>query len=86
MLLRIRAIGINRSEVLFREGQHIESPRSFPARLGYEAAGVVEAVGPGVSRLSTGDEVSLVPLPSITTWGTYGHHVITPADHVVKHP
>lgn len=83
--LAVRAIGLNRSEVMFRRGQHIEAAE-FPARLGYEAAGAVMALGEGVQGLTVGDAVSLVPPPSVTRWGTYGEVVTVPAEFVVHHP
>ena len=44
--VRIEAIGLNRAEAAFRSGRYIEKAQ-LPARLGYEAAGVVEALGEG---------------------------------------
>lgn len=83
--LQVKAIGLNRAESMFRTGHYIESPQ-FPARLGYEAAGVVAALGSGVDGLSIGDSVSLVPPRSITRWGTYGEVANVPAQYLVKHP
>ena len=37
--ISIKALGLNRAESMFRRGQYLESPK-FPARLGYEAAGL----------------------------------------------
>jgi NADPH:quinone reductase-like Zn-dependent oxidoreductase len=70
---------------VFRQGRHFEAA-NFPARIGYEAAGVVAAVGAAVDGVRVGDRVSLIPLPSLTRWGTYGDWVNVPADHVVPHP
>jgi NADPH:quinone reductase-like Zn-dependent oxidoreductase len=39
--LNVKAIGLNRAEVMFRSGQYLESP-VLPSKLGYEAAGVVK--------------------------------------------
>lgn len=83
--LQVKAIGVNRAESMFRTGRYIETAQ-FPARLGYEAAGLVTALGPGVDALSIGDAVSLVPPPSITRWGTYGEVANVPARYLVKHP
>src|SRR5262249_4850342 len=58
----------------------------LPARLGYEAAGIVEAVGPDVKGLSPGDIVSVVPPKSMNKYGGYGEVAIVPAQHVIKHP
>ena len=44
--LKVEAIGLNRAEIMFRTGAHLETP-VFPARLGLKAAGIVDAVGPG---------------------------------------
>ena len=83
--LHVDAIGLNRSEVMFRNGLHVENAR-FPARLGYEAAGVVAGFGEGVEGFSVGDAVCLVPPPSVTRWGTYADTVTVPAEFVVKRP
>ena len=45
--IRIKALGLNRAEAMFRSGQYLEEPK-FPARMGYEAAGTVAAIGTGV--------------------------------------
>src|ERR1700730_12349332 len=44
--IRVKAIGLNRAESMWRENKYIE-PVQFPARLGYEAVGTVDAVGQG---------------------------------------
>ena len=44
--ISVKALGLNRAESMFRRGEYIEQP-DFPARIGYEAAGTVAAVGPG---------------------------------------
>lgn len=80
----VRAIGLNRAEALFRRGMYLERP-SFPARLGYEAAGIVASLGDGVEQFAVGDAVSLIPLPSLTRWGTWGEVVNLPASHLVRH-
>ncbi len=83
--LRVHALGLNRAEVMFRMGQYLEQP-NFPARLGYEAAGVVEAVGEGVSDLKPGDKVSIIPGFSLNQYGVYGEWAVVPAAMAVKHP
>ena len=83
--VRIKAIGINRAESMFRSGPYVEEPQ-FPARLGYEGAGLVTEVGPGVEDFAPGDAVSVVPPMSITRWGSYGEVATFPAEVAVKHP
>lgn len=81
----VKAIGINRAESMFRSGPYVEEPE-FPARLGYEGAGVVTALGAGVTGFALGDAVSVIPPLSITRWGSYGETATFPAEVVVKHP
>ncbi len=83
--LRVKALGLNRAESMFRSGLYVEAT-PFPARLGYEAAGVVSAIGEGVTGFAIGDAVSVVPPLSITRWGMYGEVATVPAEVVVKHP
>jgi len=83
--IRVRAIGLNRAESMFRRGQYLE-PAEFPSRLGYEAAGHVEAVGDAVRDFRLGDAVSLVPPASIARWGTYAEQAVVPAAMLVRHP
>ena len=58
--IKVKAIGINRAESMWRTDVYIE-PVSFPAGLGYEAAGIVDAVGSEVPGIAVGDAVSVVP-------------------------
>ena len=83
--LKVEAIGLNRAEVMFRQGQYLEAP-VFPSRLGYEAAGVVDAVGPGVEGIQIGDRVSTIPSFSIGKYGVYGESATVPAYAVAAYP
>ncbi|MER6122047.1 zinc-dependent alcohol dehydrogenase family protein [Streptomyces sp. NPDC001795] len=83
--IRVDAIGLNRAEVMFREGGYFYEP-AFPSALGYEAAGVVQAIGEGVDGFTEGDLVGVVPAFLQTDYGTYGDHVIVPASAVVPRP
>jgi NADPH:quinone reductase-like Zn-dependent oxidoreductase len=81
----VKALGLNRAEAMFRRGQYLEAPK-LPARLGYEAAGTVTAVGPGVSGFRVGDAVSTIPSFSLNQYGVYGDLVNAPAHAVTHHP
>lgn len=83
--IQTKAIGLNRAEVMYRTGQYVIDP-VFPATLGYEASGIVKAVGPGVGEFVVGDAVSVIPAFSFADYGTYGEVVNVPAHAVVKHP
>lgn len=84
--IKVEAIGLNRAEVAFREGQYIEEPDSFPAILGYEASGVIDAIGEGVTEFKIGDRVSTIPGFSMTKYGVYGESAIVPVAMVSKYP
>ncbi len=81
--LKVEAISLNRAEVMFRQGQYLEDPE-LPSRLGYEAAGIVDAVGPGTSDVHIGDRVSTIPAFSMGKYGVYGESPIVP-EHAVAH-
>jgi NADPH:quinone reductase-like Zn-dependent oxidoreductase len=83
--LKVKAIGLNRAETLFRKGEYFEFP-AFPAKNGYEAAGVIDAVGPGVEGFTAGDVVSIVPNFSLNEYGMYGETVLAKVASLVKHP
>lgn len=83
--IKVAAIGLNRAEVMFRMGHYLEQPQ-FPSRLGYEASGVVDALGPGVEGLNVGDRISTIPAFSMTQYGVYGESAIVPAHAVAAYP
>ncbi|QFG23396.1 zinc-dependent alcohol dehydrogenase family protein [Actinomadura sp. WMMB 499] len=86
VLVRVEAIGINRAEVLFRGGDYIERVRAFPAGLGAEAAGTVEAAGPDVTGLEPGAEISVIPAFSMNDHAVYAERAIVPASAVLRRP
>jgi NADPH:quinone reductase-like Zn-dependent oxidoreductase len=83
--IRVKALGLNRAESMFRRGEYIEQP-DFPARIGYEAAGTVAAVGPGGEGFKVGDAVSTIPAFSQNEYGVYGDLVSAPVHAVAHHP
>jgi NADPH2:quinone reductase len=82
--LAVKAIGLNRVEAMFRGGTFITP--EFPARIGYEAAGVIAAVGPGVSSFAPGERVAALFGSSMDRYGTYGEQILYPADRLVRIP
>lgn len=75
-----RAIGLNFIDIYFRTGLY-PAP-SMPTGLGTEGAGIVEAVGEGVSHLKEGDRVAYAQGPL----GAYSELHVLPADKVVALP
>ncbi|PYT04482.1 MAG: NADPH:quinone reductase [Acidobacteria bacterium] len=56
VLVRVRAVGVNPVDTYIRAGAHAVRPQ-LPYTPGLDAAGTVEAVGEGVTRVSAGDRV-----------------------------
>jgi NADPH:quinone reductase-like Zn-dependent oxidoreductase len=83
--IRVKAIGLNRAESMWRHGEYIE-PVNLPARLGYEAAGTVDALGEGVEGFKIGEPVDVIPNFSMNDYATYGDLIVVPARAVVKQP
>ena len=83
--LRIRAIGLNRTEITLRSGRSPAKP-ALPTGIGFEAAGVIEAIGPDVTGFSVGDRVALVPAYGAAQFALYGEVAITPARSLVAVP
>ena len=77
--IRHHACGLNYIDVYHRSGVY---PLPMPAALGMEAAGVVEAVGEGVTHLAAGDRAAYASQPP----GAYCLRRVMPAKCVVKLP
>jgi len=82
--IAVHAIGLNRVESMFRGGDF--GAPAFPARIGYEAAGVVEALGEGASGFKPGDRVAVLPGIEMGRYGSYGEQMCCPAGMLVKLP
>jgi NADPH:quinone reductase-like Zn-dependent oxidoreductase len=81
----VQAVGLNRAEALYTRGQYLEQPR-LPSGIGYEAAGVVEAAGPGVERTWIGRPVSTVPGFSMNDYPVLGEVAVVPAASISPYP
>src|SRR5688572_7254825 len=76
--IRHTAIGVNFIDTYQRSGLY---PMQLPATAGNEGAGVVEAVGPGVTQVKAGDRVAYTGQV-----GSYSGQRLLPADRLVKVP
>lgn len=83
--LRVLAAGLNRAEVLFTRGQYLEQPK-LPSRIGYEVAGVVDAVGDGVDAGWLGKRAATIPAFSMGPHGTLGEQAVVPAYALAEYP
>ena len=83
--LKVEAIGLNRAEIMFRKGQYLETPQ-LPSRLGYEAAGIIDAVGPDVRDFKIGERVSTIPSFPMGQYGVYGESAIVPTYAAAHYP
>jgi len=79
-LVRHKAVGLNFIDVYFRTGLY-KAP-SLPAIIGMEGAGVVEAIGEGVTEVAPGDRVAYATAPI----GAYAEARCLKADRLVKLP
>jgi NADPH:quinone reductase-like Zn-dependent oxidoreductase len=83
--LKVQAMGLNRAEYLFMHGAYFE-PTRLPALLGYEASGVVIAIGSNVDPSWLNKSVSTVPAFSPNQYGMLGTEVIVPAHALAEYP
>ena len=83
--IHVKSIGVNRADAMYRQGMYVENP-IFPAQIGYEAAGIVEAVGSEVTNIAVGDIVNIVPGFSLHNYASYGEYINMPAYAVHKYP
>jgi NADPH:quinone reductase-like Zn-dependent oxidoreductase len=84
--LRIMAIGLNRADAAYRSGRFREPVTALPSKIGYEASGLVEAIGNGVTGFSLGEPVSTIPAFAQGEYGVYGEAAIVPARFTTSYP
>ena len=80
--VRVRAASINGFDVFVASGMAKDMmEHRLPVVIGKDFAGVVDAVGDGVTRFSPGDEVAgITPFDDVLHRGTFGDYVVVPAD------
>jgi NADPH:quinone reductase-like Zn-dependent oxidoreductase len=78
--IRVRAAGINFADILARIGLYPDAPKP-PVVVGYEVAGVVDAVGAGVTSTHEGERVV-----ALTRFGGYADCVVVPAAQAYRFP
>jgi NADPH:quinone reductase-like Zn-dependent oxidoreductase len=83
VLVAVKAAGINPGEIAIREGYlHDRWPATFPSGEGTDLAGVVRAVGAGVTAFAAGDEV----LGWTEQRASHAELVVVPADQLTAKP
>ncbi len=80
ILIHVRAAGVNRPDLMQRQGFY-PPPPGAPATLGLEAAGVVAEVGPGAARWAVGDAVT-----ALLGGGGYAEYAVVDARHALSIP
>jgi NADPH2:quinone reductase len=78
--VRVLAAGVSFTDALIRAGTYLGGPKP-PFTPGYELVGVVEALGPGCSRLREGDRIG-----ALTVWGADAERVCVPEKYAVEVP
>ncbi len=82
ILVRVHAAGVNPVDWKVREGYLKDMmPAQFPLILGYDIAGIVEAVGAGVTEFAAGDAVY-----ADMKGGGYAEYVAFPAEYAARKP
>src|SRR5512135_3380793 len=78
--IKVRAAGVNFADILARIGLYPDAPK-LPAVVGYEVAGIVDALGPGVFTPAEGERVL-----ALTRFGGYSEYVVVPASQAFRFP
>lgn len=87
MRVNVRATAVTLTDVTTRQGSFIAADQArFPMLLGWEAAGVVDALGPGVDDVAVGDEVLVFTPQALNQLGTYAEQIVVPAEGIAHPP
>ena len=85
VVIKVAAVGLNRAESMYYHGQYME-PTQLPSGLGYEVAGTVEAVGPGVDAGLVGKRFATIPGYSMRQYPSLGEIAVVPASALAEVP
>ncbi|PFH54046.1 hypothetical protein AMATHDRAFT_826 [Amanita thiersii Skay4041] len=80
VLVKVKAFGLNRLDLLQREGKYPPPPGASPI-LGVEFAGVISELGPNTTKWTIGDEVM-----GLAGGGAYAEYIAIPQTHVMNKP
>ena len=83
----MKAAAVKPTDILFRDpgfGDQFGGD-TFPIVPGMDAAGIIESVGPGVSRLHAGEKVMAAVMPVRPEGGAQAQHIVVPAASPIKH-
>lgn len=87
ILVKVKAAGVNPVDWKMREGYLKDLfPHEFPVILGWDAAGVVEKVGNGVTRFKKGDEIFAYCRKPIVHGGAYAEYIVLEEEHSAIKP
>ena len=86
VLVRTQALGVGWRDVLWRQNLAPDQAAQLPAGVGFELAGVVEAVGPGVEDLAPGMAVASFPSFSPNQYPAWGDLVLMPRRALARYP
>jgi NADPH:quinone reductase-like Zn-dependent oxidoreductase len=89
--IEVKAAAVNPTDILLRDpGYGDQDPRfaNLTSNIvpGMDAAGIIESVGPGVSRLHAGEKVMAAVMPLRPEGGAQAQHIVVPAASVVPIP
>jgi NADPH:quinone reductase-like Zn-dependent oxidoreductase len=83
--IRVEAVGLNRSEAMYRAGRYPVQPK-LPSLIGYEGVGTIEALGPGVEGFAVGQRVCVLPMIQQGQYGIWAEQAIVPARILLPAP
>jgi len=87
VLVRVVAAGVNPVDWKIREGRLVDRvPHELPVVPGWDAAGLVEDLGPGATRFRRGDRVWAFARKPVVRGGTYAEYVTVPEPGVGRMP